>query len=760
MSRARAKLSDSFRASYATAISPTGEYFAFGRGSKLVLQPAYRLANPSLPEAVPLSVPQIIDAHDDFIHSMAFSPDGNRIATGSTGQVKLWKRMIPSVQSTIALPPNRNLTPIALSNDRSKILSIETISADVNGAHRSVAVLTGADGNVISQWELPEGNWIAGTLFPSNNRVALRAEDNTILVCDITMAPWVVIGKTQSSAGKGVLAWDEQTIFLSSEKKIEVWTIKGDMQLEKVEHPLANSLNATGPIDEITTSRDRSLIAIHDATSDPNNSNIKVWSVGQNKIVSNWNGDRTRKLEATRASRKALRESAWINRLKSSIAEMEKALQSEDNAVVNAVANRDKAEQVFIAKEKEHQTAMQALTDHEKAIADAKAAMEAAAQKMNQLMGETEAKKKVIAEADKQKSTSKSMWDNAIAAVKSAEDSKLSAQQRLEAERVSTQAHEKVLVELQAAESTQKGLSDNYKQKVETISFIGNDFVAAIDTTQSNISIRSVESGESIDSLSIAESTAVPHSSRHLSLNPVSLSGLEPTAFLNRWGLEHTWDSPALVTDRATALAFSADGSQLAIGSGIASRNGSVAFIQLSDYSLGKRIENLHSDSVLGISYSGDGRFIATCGADKQTKILDQKTLDVLATLEGHTHHVMAVAWQEDGQRLATAGADATIKIWDVEKGESTKTIPGLGVEVTAIAFVGTTSNLLSVYTNNLVRLHDVNSGNQIRQFGGASDSLYSVAASANGKFAVASGQEGIARVWWIDDGKLLYEIK
>ncbi len=132
----------------------------------------------------------------------------------------------------------------------------------------------------------------------------------------------------------------------------------------------------------------------------------------------------------------------------------------------------------------------------------------------------------------------------------------------------------------------------------------------------------------------------------------------------------------------------------------------------------------------------------------------------VQTTLEGHTHHVMAVAWQDDCQRIATAGADATIKIWDVEKGESTKTIQGLGVELTSIAFVGTTPNLMTSSVNNLVRMHDANSGNQIRQYGGAADSLYAVSVSANGKYVVATGQEGIARVWWVDDGKLLTEIK
>ena len=142
------------------------------------------------------------------------------------------------------------------------------------------------------------------------------------------------------------------------------------------------------------------------------------------------------------------------------------------------------------------------------------------------------------------------------------------------------------------------------------------------------------------------------------------------------------------------------------------------------------------------------------------TKLLNAQTFEIAKLFEGHTHHVLGLAWQEDANRLATASSDTTVKIWDIEKGESIKTITGFGTEVTSLAFIGSTADTVSSTMNNLVRIHDSNTGKQNKQFGPTADSLYSVVASPNGKYIVATGQEGIARVWNVENGKLVAEWK
>jgi len=224
------------------------------------------------------------------------------------------------------------------------------------------------------------------------------------------------------------------------------------------------------------------------------------------------------------------------------------------------------------------------------------------------------------------------------------------------------------------------------------------------------------------------------------------------------WSQTMLLESPTMLSGRVTALAFSPDGTRIGIGSGLSSRSGQLTIVNLLDQSIVKSFDDLHSDSIFSLAYSPDGRFLATCGADKMIKLIDTQTNEVAKILEGHTHHVLAVAWHDEGHRLASASADTTVKIWDIERGESIKTISGDGTEVTGVAYVGTTSNIVASTLQNVVQLYDSNSGKQIKQFSPASDSLHAVAVSPYGMYALATGQEGTARIWYIEDGRLIAE--
>ncbi|HUP77958.1 MAG TPA: c-type cytochrome domain-containing protein, partial [Pirellula sp.] len=88
------QLPENARASYAVAISPDSDFIAFGRGGQLVIHNSKRLTGAQpIDGTLDVTPTQVIqDAHPDFLHSIAISPDCQRIATGSTGQIKVWKR--------------------------------------------------------------------------------------------------------------------------------------------------------------------------------------------------------------------------------------------------------------------------------------------------------------------------------------------------------------------------------------------------------------------------------------------------------------------------------------------------------------------------------------------------------------------------------------------------------------------------------------------------------------------------------------------
>jgi WD40 repeat protein len=76
-----------------------------------------------------------------------------------------------------------------------------------------------------------------------------------------------------------------------------------------------------------------------------------------------------------------------------------------------------------------------------------------------------------------------------------------------------------------------------------------------------------------------------------------------------------------------------------------------------------------HKDRVDHLTFSPDGKRLATASYDGTVKIWDVTTGKLLVTLEGHEGQVNQVAFAPDGKTVATAGEDKTVRIWDVAKG-------------------------------------------------------------------------------------------
>jgi WD40 repeat protein/serine/threonine protein kinase len=145
----------------------------------------------------------------------------------------------------------------------------------------------------------------------------------------------------------------------------------------------------------------------------------------------------------------------------------------------------------------------------------------------------------------------------------------------------------------------------------------------------------------------------------------------------NKHGETYVWDAKdgrPLRTVRSDAgdvraLAVSPDGRWLATAMGVVEQQGE---IQLWDAADGRAVRTLrgHGHVITGLAFSPDGGRLASAGYDHVVKLWDPATGQELRTLAGQ-RRFLCVAFSPDGTLLATGSQDnsitheSTVKVWD-----------------------------------------------------------------------------------------------
>jgi WD40 repeat protein len=115
----------------------------------------------------------------------------------------------------------------------------------------------------------------------------------------------------------------------------------------------------------------------------------------------------------------------------------------------------------------------------------------------------------------------------------------------------------------------------------------------------------------------------------------------------------------------------------------------------------------------------------------------------------------MGVGFSGDGKLIASGGADNVVKVWDYAKGEQVRTINAHTKQVTSLAFIGKGQNFATCSGDQQVRFWNTNGGN-VRNFSAGGDYLFCLAVSPDGAVLAAGGQEGVVRLYNGNTGALV----
>jgi WD40 repeat protein/serine/threonine protein kinase len=108
-----------------------------------------------------------------------------------------------------------------------------------------------------------------------------------------------------------------------------------------------------------------------------------------------------------------------------------------------------------------------------------------------------------------------------------------------------------------------------------------------------------------------------------------------------------------------SSVAFSPDGQQVVTGSWDRTA-------KVWETAGGKELFTIkgHSGPISSVAFSLDGQRILTGSADHTARLWDAASRAELLTLKGHSQGVECVAFSRDGQEIVTGSADGTAKVW------------------------------------------------------------------------------------------------
>ena len=159
-------------------------------------------------------------------------------------------------------------------------------------------------------------------------------------------------------------------------------------------------------------------------------------------------------------------------------------------------------------------------------------------------------------------------------------------------------------------------------------------------------------------------------------------------------------------------------------------------------------------DYIYDLSFSPDGRYLASGTTTSAVHIWDAETGDRVAHLLGHTSRVTAVAFSPDGRWLASGSRDKTIILWDTSTWTEVRRFEDHENFIGVVAF--SPDSTLLVGGGRPIIVWDVVSGEQVFVIEGSALTLLDLAFSPDGSMLAASHGDATLYLWSMTDGTLL----
>ena len=794
---------------YAVALTGDGKLSACARGGRVFLYDLQtrnfvgQLVDPKLSENGGVNGTGAA-AHFSAVHSLSFSADGSRIATGGFREAKIWKRQpSPAKLQPLALTPEQRGTQVQLTPDGKWLVNfskegslqvldagsgtlVRNISIDSSlrsflrissdSTHALVASETAAGG----VWSLVTGERLglaqpippltAANWSHDSTQLYLVKDGKTVHIIDAaepaqnsdaSTAATAVLQKvasieTNSPVTKVERGPTADTLLIHAGDKVLLWSVGQAKLLHEFKAGTATCMSAS-PDGKLVTigSKDGALRIFETQTAKQLHEFRGTAKTAANLAALEW--------DSNRAGLDIAFQKGVLARLETESKDLENHFKKTTDAIAAAKkALPDKAKAATAASEattaarkssEESEAAITAAPDGKPSAAMAARRKETATKLDAAIASEKSAAAALIAVENGIRDGEENL--QRIAAGRSKNSAALAAAN------AATESAKAAQNAAQAKVAEVKKLEANPEAACVSVRLSADGTLAAAALSSGWVQTWSLATGGALEGFEIGHPIATAEllftSSGCFELLTAENERVS-TSHPDSWILERTIGKTSgeeSISERVSAVRFSPDGKMLATGSGEFSRSGDVHLWEVGSGKLSAVWRDKHRDSVLALDFSSNGKWIGSGSADRLAKVTEIATGRQVYALEAHTHHVLSVSFRADDKALATSGGDGVVNVWDMESGERKKKIVGWSKEVTALQYMGATSQIVASSGDNQVRIVS-DDGTEVRAMTKLPDFMQSAASAHTANVIVAGGEDSALRVWDSATGKEL----
>ncbi len=214
--------------------------------------------------------------------------------------------------------------------------------------------------------------------------------------------------------------------------------------------------------------------------------------------------------------------------------------------------------------------------------------------------------------------------------------------------------------------------------------------------------------------------------------------------------------------DGSCALVFSSDSHKLIVGDYRAD-------LQIWDVASGKldRTFDGHPNRIQSVALCHIHQTIATA-CEHKIRIWDLTTGECLHEIVAHSQPVLTVAFSADGRYLASGGMDKTVKIWDTTNWEPLPTEIVHHSLILSVAFspvpIAATSasdyQLIVGSGDRLIKRWQIATSECLQTYAEHQNWVWSIAYSPDGSKIVSAGEDETIKIWDVDRGHSLHTLR